>query len=401
MREELPSWCDVRAVDRAAAACARRKRGRPDAIAFRMRYGEEVLSLAARLQSGRYRPEPGWVLVTEQPKPREIHAAPFRDRVVHHLLHELLEPRFERRFIADSFACRRGKGTHAAALRLQDHLWRASRHGRVRAWGLQMDIRSFFCSIHRPTLLALLSKGFSAEELLAPPPSIWRLLEAVVQHDPSRTAARRGPAESFARVPPAKRLGSRGPEYGLPIGNLTSQFFANVYLDALDQFVKRTLGAKHYVRYVDDFVLIHRDPAVLWAWEKEIRSFLSRRLRLELHPVAALLEAARGIDFVGYIVRPRYLLPRRRVVKAMEWRGSSTGRRGRWPIELWSRVLESSSPELARWRVRARSRRSNCEPWRRCARSGEAIKGIWCMRMPGGCCAGTGSCIQSRVPCSP
>lgn len=215
---DLPTWWDVRAVDRAAAACARRKRSRPDAIAFRMRYGEEVLSLAERLQTGRYQPEPGWVFVTEQPKPREFHAATFRDRVVHHLLHELLQSRFERRFIGDSFACRRGKGTHAAATALRRHLWQASRRGEVRAWALQMDIRSFFCSIHRPTLLALLAKGFGAEKRRAPAPSVWRLLETIVLHDAAGCAVPHGAPASFAKVPPEKRLGTRAPFHGLPMG---------------------------------------------------------------------------------------------------------------------------------------------------------------------------------------
>jgi hypothetical protein len=130
-------------------------------------------------------------------RPGRFRLPPYRDRVVHHLLYELLEPRFERRFIADSLACRRGKGTRATALRLQHHSWRASRHGKVRAWALQMDIQSFFCPIHRPTLLGFLSKGFPTEELQPPGPSLWRLLETVARYDASRTAVRRCPAETL------------------------------------------------------------------------------------------------------------------------------------------------------------------------------------------------------------
>ncbi len=308
--QETPSWCDVRAVDRAAASCARRKQNRPETVAFRMRHGEEVIALSERLRSGRYQPEPGWVFVTDQPKPREIHAALFRDRVVHHLLHALLEPKFEPGFIGDSYACRQGKGTHAAARALQGHLWDATRHGQVRAWVLQLDVRNFFASIHRPTLLHLLQGRVDPEH--------WQLVRKVVLHDAAKVAVRRGAAASFALVPPQKRLGALGPDRGLPIGNLTSQFFANVYLNALDQFIKRRLGARHFVRYVDDFVLVHREPDVLRRWEAEIREFLSARLMLEAHPAPKLLAASEGVDFVGYIVRPGYLLPRRRVVRALQ-----------------------------------------------------------------------------------
>lgn len=301
------------ALDRAFARCIRRKRGRPDAIAFRLRQAEECHALGERLRSGRYAPGPGKVFVTRRPKHREIHAAAFRDRVVHHLLYDVLEPRFEPGFIGDSFACRRGKGTHAGAARLQEMMRQVTRQGARRAYALQLDIRSFFMSIHKPTLLGLLRRRFTPAELAAAT-GPWPLTRTVVLHDPVTTARRCGRPREFSRVPPHKRLGAAGPDRGLPIGNLTSQFFANVYLDALDQFVKRTLGARHYVRYVDDFVLLSEREAQLREWEGRIRRFLAERLRLEAHP-PKLAPVSRGVDFLGYVVRPGYVLPRRRVVK--------------------------------------------------------------------------------------
>jgi len=205
-------WVTPAAVDRAAQACLQGKRSRPDAIAFCARYGEEVLALAERLARGDYAPEPGIVFVTERPKYREVHAAVFRDRGVHHLLHALLEPSFERRFISDSFACRPGKGTHAAALRLQEQMRRITRMGGQRAFALQMDIQGFFMSIHKPTLLGLLRGA---------PPEVLDLARRIVLHDPPAIASRRGDPVLFARVPPHKRLGASGPDRGLPIGNLT------------------------------------------------------------------------------------------------------------------------------------------------------------------------------------
>lgn len=320
-RTKPTQWRDVSALARAAESCSRRKRGRPDAIAFRSRMGEELLALAERLDTGSYAPEPGRVFVTDRPKHREIHAAVYRDRVVHHLLHQQLEERVERTFIPDSFACRPGKGTHAAALRLQQLMWRASCHGQRQLFALQLDIRSFFMSIHKPTLLGLLRPHFHAEERrreVGHTP--WSLAQVIVRQDPSRSAQRGSPIEKFAKVPPHKRLGFLGPAHGIPIGNLTSQFFANIYLSALDQFVKRTLGARNYVRYVDDFILLHPEEAMLREWEARIRRFLSERLRLEAHPVRECRPVSQGVDFVGYIVRPKYLLPRARVVHALEER---------------------------------------------------------------------------------
>lgn len=242
------SWCGVRALAAAARSCARRKRARPEAIAFRLREGEELLALAQRLGTRSYRPEPGCVFVTERRKHRQVHAAAYRDRVVHHLLHALVEPAFEPGFSAAFFACRTGRGTHAAVAALQRWMWRLSRHSGVRVYALSMDVKNFFMSLHRATLLEL-SRPTVAEferamgERLAPGGMTpWELCQRIVLHDATDKARRLGPAELFARVPPHKRLGALGPEHGLPIGNLTSQFFANVYLSPLDHFIQRTLG---------------------------------------------------------------------------------------------------------------------------------------------------------------
>jgi RNA-directed DNA polymerase len=304
------SWCCIRALAQAARKCARRKRARRDAMAFRLREGEELLALAGRLASGTYVPEPGRVFVTERPKYREVHAAAYRDRVVHHLLHDLLEPVFEPRLSEASFACRKGKGTHAAAARLQQHMWKLSRHGGVRLFALSMDIANFFMSLHRPTLLELLRPHAGNHPA-------WTTIERLIRHDHAGAARPICAARLFALVPPHKRLGALGPEHGLPIGNLTSQFFANVYLSPLDLFVQRRLGIRGYVRYVDDFVLLDASAERLAEAADRIVDFLRERLRLgvrakPIRPVSA------GVDFVGYIVRPRYLLPRRRVVRQLE-----------------------------------------------------------------------------------
>ena len=318
------TWCNMARVADAARRCAKRKGGRFDAIAFRVRQGEEMLSLARRLTLGTYFPQPGRVFVTERPKHREVHAAVYRDRVVHHLIHALVEPLFEPGFSDAPFACRWGKGTHAAAAVLNRHMANLSRRGNVRVWALSMDVVNFFMSLHKPTLLELLAprvRGLDARfraegRIPASGFGPWELCRRIVLHDPVRGARRIGPARLFGLVPPRKRLGALGSDRGIPIGNLTSQFFANVYLSPLDYFVQRSLGVRGYVRYVDDFVLLDVDRERLESYEARIRAFLHDRLKLDVR-ARPIVPASDGVDFVGYIVRPTYVLPRRRVVEAL------------------------------------------------------------------------------------
>lgn len=311
---QAEGWVSLRDLDRAARECLRRKGARRDAIAFRMRYGEELLALRERLVAETYRPEPGIVFVTDRPKLREVHAAVFRDRVVHHLLHGLIAPRFERGWSPRSFACRKGMGTHAAFRTVERLVHDATRRGSERAWALQLDIKSFFPTVHKPTLLRLLAAKFSREERRSP---LFRLLETIVTHDCTAGARRCGRLEWFDHVPPHKRLGHFGPQRGLPIGNLTSQFFAGVYLAGLDHFVERTLGLGAYVRYMDDLVIVHRDRERLRAAHESIRTYLQRERGLDLRGDARLAPVSEGVDFVGYVARPRYTLARRRVIGNM------------------------------------------------------------------------------------
>ncbi|MEI6806469.1 MAG: reverse transcriptase/maturase family protein [Myxococcaceae bacterium] len=276
-----------------------------------------MLDITRRLQSGTYQPQAGVVFIVNRPKYREIHAAHFRDRVVHHLLHHQLEPVFEKSFINDSFACRKGKGTHAAVKALHQKMREVSRQGHIKAYALQIDIKAFFPSMHKKTLMELLE---SKRQLIANAREVLNLARIIIEQDMSASALRLGNPQRFHHVPSHKRLGARGSEYGLPIGNLTSQFFGNVYLNALDQFIKRTLGVRHYVRYCDDAVLLHTDPKQLLIWESAIRTFLKQRLHLELHDKSILKPISQGVDFLGYIVRPDYLLPRHRVIKNAEQR---------------------------------------------------------------------------------
>ena len=239
--------------------------------------------------------------MTGGPKPREVFAADFRDRVVHHLLVAWQEPTYERTFIHDSYACRRGKGTLAASDRLMVFLRRATANGKRRAFALKLDVADFFPTIDKARLEAILARRFRDPEVR------W-LTRAVLFHDPTqgyRFQARNGrtsPPETPGYVVPAhESLFGKLNARGLPIGNLTSQFWANVYLNEVDHFVKREFRVKHYVRYVDDMVLVGEDPAQLAAWGRAIERFLGERLGLSLRRDRAVpVPVGRGIDFVGW-----------------------------------------------------------------------------------------------------
>lgn len=185
--------------------------------------------------------------------------------------------------------------------------------GQGPAWYLQLDIHNFFNCVHRPTLYAMLRRRLAKHEL--PEPAL-RALHALLRRPPTEQGVvHRSTDAQRALVPAHKRLDNAAPGCGLPIGNLSSQFFANVYLDEFDQFVKRRLKVKRYVRYVDDFVIVHHDPAQLRTWQSDIESFLADRLRLRLKDDVRLRSVADGVDFLGYIVRPYHTTVRRRVVQ--------------------------------------------------------------------------------------
>jgi len=297
-------------IHRAYRKCRRRKRRTTNAMKFEMDLEENMVNLRAELVSGEYRPGRAIAFLVKKPKRREIFAADFRDRIVHHILVGHLEPSWERRFIHDSYACRKGKGTHKGVERLGSFCRKATANGTRRAWYLQLDIHGFFMAIHRDVLYERLA---AKEE----DPAVLWLLHALVFHDPTANCRLRRCARSdFEALPLHKTLFKAGPGRGLPIGNLTSQFFANVYLDALDQFVKHRLKVRWYVRYCDDMVLAADDPGQLKGWEREIETFLDKTLLLKLNPKKRLRPVSDGIDFLGYIIRPSHLLVRRRVVGA-------------------------------------------------------------------------------------
>ena len=303
---------------RAYRECRRRKTATLNHLRFAENLEENLLLLERELQNRAYKPGRSIAFVVQKPKPREIFAADFRDRVVHHLLYNYLAPIFERIFIYDSWACRKGKGTHRAIARLRSFCNESERERESRPaklYFLQADIRSFFTSIDQRVLYDLIAKKIKNEEIL------W-LTRKIIFHDCAHDIPPKIQSQPslFDKIPAGKSLFKVPRGQGLPIGNLTSQFFANVYLNELDQFVKHKLRAKHYLRYVDDFIILEELKELIH-YRRAVNNFLRERLALSLHPKKrriAPLES--GIDFVGYVVRADYVLVRRRVVGQFRFR---------------------------------------------------------------------------------
>ncbi len=307
------SLLSFKSVHDAYMDCRKRKRGTMNAVRFEYDLIGNLTDLALSLQKGAYRPSRSVCFIATSPKLREVFAADFRDRVVHHLIVGELQKTWEPCFIHDSYACREGKGTHKAVKRLQSFMLKVSKNRKRRAWFLQLDIRSFFMSIDKQILFEILKKKTDDPVLLD-------LIERVLFHDPVKDYVFKGDRRNLAKVPAHKSLFKIPPGKGLPIGNLTSQFFANVYLNELDQFVKHNLRCRFYLRYVDDFILLSDSAEQLEGWKQSIEDFIQERLLIELKSGVVIKPVAEGADFLGYIVRPDYILVRNRVAGNLKYK---------------------------------------------------------------------------------
>lgn len=306
--------------------CRQNKRNTVNALRFEAEQEKNLIRLREALLNRTYRPGRSVCFFTTRPKLREIFAADFRDRVVHHLLVEYLERIWEPLFIHDSYACRPGKGVHRGVARLQQFLRQATANGTRRAWYLQLDISNYFMSMDREILYRLLAARLRDDT------ARW-LTGVLVFHDCTSDYLMRGRADLLARIAPHKTLFGAAPGKGMPIGNLNSQFFANVYLNGLDQFVKHELRCRHYLRYCDDFVLLGDSPERLGEWRERIGIYLRDELALSLNPRQRLAPVGNGVDFLGYVVRHDYRLVRRRVVGHLRERLRAFEQRLVTPVE--------------------------------------------------------------------
>jgi len=258
------------------------KRRRLDVQAFAANLMDNIFLLHDDLLYHNYRHSAYKAFNISDPKPRHIHKAGVRDRLLHHAIYRVLYPFFERTFITDSYSCRLGKGTHKALDRFRQYFLKVSRNDTRNCWVLKGDIRQFFVSIDHDILFNILKEYIPDGNI------IWLLGKVI---------------DSF-------RAGQNN--QGLPLGNLTSQLFANVYMNEFDQFVKHKIKAKHYIRYADDFVILSADQEWLKQQVCKIQEFLSGNLRLELHPDKLFLKTvSAGVDFLGWIHFPNHRVLRR------------------------------------------------------------------------------------------
>lgn len=277
--------------------CRRHKRTTASALRFEQCLEHNLMALHEELEDGSYRPGTSICFAISRPRPREVWAAGFRDRVVHHLVYNQIAERFHSRFIADSCACIQGRGTLYAIKRLEAKVRSQTQNWSVQGFYLKMDLANFFVSIDKRVLWPLLMQQI--------PERWWRgLTKTVLFHDPRTDYIVRGNAANLAAVPVHKRLANAGQYSGLPIGNLSSQFFANVLLNEVDQHIKHQLRARHYTRYVDDMVVLHESPDWLNSALGDVNAYLPS-LGLALNPRKTILQPIhRGIDYVGQVIKP-------------------------------------------------------------------------------------------------
>ena len=256
----------------------RGKKNKQDVQVFEAHLMDNLFILYEDLKNKTYEHGGYQAFKISDPKPRDIHKASVRDRLVHHAIYRVLYPFFDVLFISDSFSCRKAKGVHKALNRFQTFARKVSCNHTQTAWVLKCDIRKFFASIDQEVLLSILRERI-------PDQSIFWLLERVIRsfHTPER------------------------PGVGLPLGNLTSQLLVNIYMNEFDQFVKHQLKVKYFIRYADDFVLFSRDYEELEGWLISIKEFLWERLSLQLHPDKVSIQTvAAGVDFLGWVHFPDY-----------------------------------------------------------------------------------------------
>lgn len=258
-----------------------------DVQQFALSLEDNLFELHDILMSGQYKHDPYTSFLVRDPKLRHIHKPSVKDRVLHHAIVRAIEPLFEPHFIFNSYSSRKEKGTHRAIARLRKIAWRMSRNNTRTVWIVHGDVRKFFDSIDHEILFHLLKRRIDDPDLLL-------LLEKIIYSFHTSTGK------------------------GIPLGNLTSQLFSNVYLDRLDQYVVNILGEKKYIRYADDFVIVSRSKIFLESMTKLIQNFLGEYLQLELHPKKIVFRKwHQGMDFLGYVSFPCHTILRPRTKRRM------------------------------------------------------------------------------------
>ncbi len=329
----------------------RHKRNKPYQQRFEAHAERNLEALCDELLSRTYKPRPSSCFIITDPKRREVFAAEFRDRVVHHLYYNYTHELFERTFIHDTYSCIKGRGTHFGISRLEQHIRQESRNYTVPCYVMKMDIRGYFMHIDRERLLGICLRTLrrmAMHKVSKYRPQRWRdvidmefveyLTREIVTLNPIRGCHIVGDPSEWAELPPDKSLYNSPEGCGLPIGNLTSQLFSNVYLNELDQYMKRELKCRHYGRYVDDFYVVSADREWLLSLVPSVRAHLAG-LGLLFHDGKLNVTTARhGVEFLGAWLKPHRVYATRGTVGRIraKLRVLTASDRTKWEASLTS-----------------------------------------------------------------
>jgi len=282
------------------------KRNTVNALIFERNFETNLFELCDEIIERRYDPRPSICFMVTRPVKREVFAADFRDRVIHHFIFNYISPIFERCFINDSYSCRKGKGIHYGVKRV-DHFIRSCSGNYTRdCYILKIDIRGYFMSMNRSILFEKIKKELyrDVSRYNFDLSLVVYLIEKTIFNDPTDGCRMKGRREDWNGLPRSKSLFHAVSDCGLPIGNLTSQLFGNVYMNDFDHFVKRDLNIKYYGRYVDDMVIVHEDKEYLKSIIGKMRNHLMENERLELHPNKIYLQHySKGVAFIGAFIK--------------------------------------------------------------------------------------------------
>jgi retron-type reverse transcriptase len=288
--QKLKSFNDLITLENLFLSWREFKKGktkRKDVLEFEFNLEDNIFQLYQELKNKTYKHSEYSSFFVQDPKLRHIHKAKVRDRIVHHLISKYLNNIYDKTFVYDSYSCRINKGTHKAVNRLKAFSLKQSKNNKTNFYCLKCDIKRFFDNIDHDILIGILQKKIKDNKILL-------LIQEIISGFNKETGM------------------------GIPLGNLTSQYFANIYLNELDQFVKHKLQIRHYIRYTDDFLILNRNREYLENLIQLIGQFLNNRLNLYLHPDKIILRKYnQGIDFLGYVILPYYTVLRTKTKKRM------------------------------------------------------------------------------------
>jgi len=300
MRQFIHSYHSIITIEKLLQAWQeflRDKKDRKDVILFQAKLMDNIFDLFNDLKNKTYIHGDYIAFNISDPKPRQIHKATVRDRLLHHLIYQELYTYFDNKFIYDSYSCRLNKGTHKAINKFRDFSRKVSKNNTQTCWVLKCDIRKFFANIDHVILKQILAKHIQDKNIL------WLLSQVI---------------DSFNSIYAMAEM-----RKGLPLGNLTSQLLVNIYMNEFDQYMKRELKVKYYIRYADDFVILSENKNYLENLLSQIDVFLSESLKLSLHPDKVFIKTiSSGVDFLGWVNFPKHRVLRtstkRRMLKNLK-----------------------------------------------------------------------------------